>query len=330
MKRHNALTDIPGIRVGHAQHEDALTGCTVILCGDHTVGGVDKRGGGPSSRQTDQLETIRLVKEVNAVILAGGSAFGLDAATGVVRYLEEQGVGFATPHGPVPIVPTAILYDLGIGRADVRPDAQMGYQACLKASQGPVVEGNAGAGCGATIGKILGTAQAMKSGLGTASVDIGGGLLVGALVAVNAFGDVIDPSTGKIIAGARAPEPTPETGPFADTLAVLKHMAGMGALGFSRGDNTVIGVVATNASLNKEETNKVAQMAHDGLARAIRPAHTMFDGDTIFALASGEQEGDVNVVGAFAAEVFTEAILRAVRTATSAGGLPALADLPES
>ncbi len=326
----NSLTDIPGIRVGHAHDLEALTGCTVVLCPPGTVGGVDKRGGAPSSRQTDQMETVRLVNEVDAVVLGGGSAFGLDAATGVVRYLEERGVGFDMRVARVPIVPAAILFDLFIGRADVRPDAAMGYRACEQAGSERPAEGNAGAGAGATVGKILGLEGAMKAGLGTASREIGGGLKVAALAAVNAFGDVIDPQTGEILAGARLVQKdeagSVTTTGFADTIAVLARFAESGGLPMARRENTVIGVVATNARLNKEGINKVAQMAHDGLARAIRPAHTMFDGDTIFGLATGEIEADPTLIGAFAAEVFAEAIVRGVTEAKSAGGLPALRD----
>ncbi len=323
---HNAITDIPGIRVGHAQDEIALTGCTVILCEGGAVGGVDQRGGAPGTRETDALHPMHLVDKVHAVVLAGGSAFGLDAATGVVRYLEEKGVGFDVRVTRVPIVPAAILFDLGIGRADIRPNAEMGYQACLNATADPPAEGNVGAGTGATVGKILGMGQAMKSGIGTASMKIGGQVIVGAIVAVNAFGDVIDPENGKIVAGARAFQKGPlKIGGgeyFADTLQVMRTLVGRTILGFSSREHTVIGVVATNARLNKEQTNKVAQMAQDGIARTIRPAHTMLDGDTIFALATGEHKADVNIVGAFAAEVFAQAILRAVRTAKPVVGLP--------
>jgi len=328
MRLHNAITDVPGIRVGHAQNEEALTGCTVILCEDGAVGGVDQRGGAPGTRETDALHPMHLVERVHAVVLAGGSAFGLDAATGVVRYLEERGVGFDVRVARVPIVPAAILFDLGIGRADVRPDAAMGYQACLNASAEPPAEGNVGAGTGATVGKILGPGQAMKSGLGTASMEIGAGVVVGAIVAVNALGDVVDPASGAIIAGARAAQVGPlrvgAPGYFADTLAVLRTLVGRTTMGFARPrEHTVIGVVATNARLTKEQANKVAQMAQDGLARTIRPAHTMLDGDTIFALATGQKKADVNIVGAFAAEVFAQAILRAVRAARPAARLPA-------
>jgi L-aminopeptidase/D-esterase-like protein len=255
----------------------------------------------------------------------------LDAATGVVRYLEERGVGFDVRVAKVPIVPAAILFDLGIGRADVRPDAVMGYRACQNASAGPLAEGNTGAGMGATVGKILGPGQAMKSGIGTASMEIGRGVVVAAIVAVNAFGDVIDPATGQILAGARSLQQGPVhigAGPvFADTLQVMKTLVGRTSLGFSSREHTVIGVVASNARLDKEQTNKVAQMAQDGLARTIRPAHTMLDGDTIFALSTGAHKADVNIVGAFAAEVLAQAVLRAVRAARPAGGLISVSEL---
>src|SRR5512139_1567874 len=204
MKLNNAITDVPGIEVGHAQDDGALTGCTVILCRQGAVGGVDVRGGAPGTRETDLLNPLNLVEKVHAIMLAGGSAYGLDAASGAMRYLEEQKIGFATGVGLVPIVPAAILFDLNIGRADVRPDSEMGYRACLAASSGPVAEGNAGVGTGASVGKILGPKRAMKSGLGTASISLGGGLVVGALAVVNAFGDVIDPANGQIVAGVRS------------------------------------------------------------------------------------------------------------------------------
>jgi L-aminopeptidase/D-esterase-like protein len=319
-----AITDIPGIRVGHAQDEQALTGCTVILCEAGAVGGVDQRGGAPGTRETDALQPVHLVQTVHAVVLAGGSAFGLEAAGGAVRYLEERGIGFDTRVVRVPIVPAAILYDLGVGRPDVRPDAVMGYQACLNASADSPQEGNVGAGIGATVGKILGMSQAMKGGIGTASVSIGGGVIIGAIAAVNVLGDIIDPAAGRIVAGARLPG---QGAGFADTLVVMRSMAGKNPLTFGAGENTVIGAVATNARLDRQGAIKVAQMAHDGLARAVRPAHTMFDGDTIFALSLGRRQADVSAVGAFAAEVFAQAILRAVRAARSLAGLPAASEV---
>ena len=327
MKRNNAITDIPGIEVGQAQDDEALTGCTVILCRKGAVGGVDVRGSAPGTRETDLLNPINLVDKVHAVVLAGGSAFGLDAASGVMKYLAEQKIGYGLGAARVPIVPAAILFDLGLGKSARHPDLEMGYAAASVAVSGPVAEGNVGAGTGASVGKIFGMAGAMKSGLGTASIQIGGGVVVGAIVAVNAFGDVLDPATGQIIAGARPAKLGPVklggSRPFADTLKVMQTLAGRTILSLATGGNTVIAVVATNAKFDKAQATKVAQMAHDGLARTIRPAHTMLDGDTIFALATGQRKADVSTVGAYAAEALALAIVRAVRAAVPAGGLPA-------
>jgi len=326
MTKNQAITDIPGIEVGHAQDEQALTGCTVILCRGGAVAGVDQRGGAPGTRETDLLNPVNLVEKVHAILLSGGSAFGLDAAAGVMRYLEEQKIGFKAGSVRVPIVPAAILFDLDLGRADRRPDAEMGYTAAKSARTGAVAEGNVGAGTGASVGKIFGHAGAMKSGLGTASLEIGGGIRVGTLVAVNAFGDVIDPQTGQVIAGARPTKLGPVKlgggGQFADTLQVMRTLAGRTVLSVAARSNTVIGVVATNAHLDKAQITKVAQMAQDGLARSIRPSHTMLDGDTLFALSCGRRQADVSLVGAFAAEALSHAILRAAEAARPAGGLP--------
>ncbi len=327
----NAITDVPGIRVGHAHDAEAVTGCTVVLSEKGAVGGVDQRGGAPGTRETDPLRPMHLVQKVHAIVLSGGSAFGLDSASGVVRYLEEKGIGFDVRITKVPIVPAAILFDLGIGRSDVRPDAAMGYQACINASQDRPQEGNAGAGMGATVGKILGMAGAMKSGIGTASVDLGGGVIVGAIVAVNAFGDVVEPGSGRILAGARPAKFGPiQFGDvekdFADTLQVMKSMVGKAILRFASWGNTVIGVVATNGQLTKEQANKVAQMAHDGLARAIRPAHTMLDGDTLFAISTGAKRVNINMVGAYAAEVVSQSIQNAIWAAESIENIPAAKD----
>jgi L-aminopeptidase/D-esterase-like protein len=323
----NSITDVPGIKVGQVTDAVALTGCTVILCEKGAVGGVDQRGGAPGTRETDLLRPLHMIEKVHGVVLTGGSAFGLAAANGVMQYLGEKEIGFNTGIARVPIVPAAVLFDLGIGEATVRPDADMGYQACKKASTKPPKVGNAGAGTGCTVGKILGPNQAMKSGLGAASIEIGGGCVVAALMAVNAFGDVIDPITGTTIAGARSTQLGPikigSTGYFADSLAVMKSKLGQSALRFGGNSNTVIGVVATNAKLDKNGANKVAQMAHNGLARTIRPAHTMLDGDTIFALSTGKKKVPVSVIGAMAAEVVATAILNGVRAARPAGGLPA-------
>jgi L-aminopeptidase/D-esterase-like protein len=328
MIRYNAITDIPGIEVGQAQDDEALTGCTVILCRKGATGGVDVRGSAPGTRETDLLDPVNLVSKVHAVVLAGGSAFGLDAASGVMKYLAEQKIGYGVGAQRVPIVPAAILFDLGLGKSRRHPDPEMGYAAASAAATGPVSEGNVGAGTGATVGKIFGMGGAMKSGLGTASMEIGGGVIVGAIVAVNAFGDVVDPAAGQIIAGARPTKLGPlslgGSGQFANTLEVMRSFTGRTILSLAAGSNTVIAVVATNARLTKAQATKVAQMAQDGLARTIRPAHTMLDGDTVFALATGPKKADVSTVGAYAAEVLAQAIVRAVKAAQPAGGLPAL------
>lgn len=325
----NSITDVPGIEIGHAHDEDALTGCTVILTRKGAVAGVDQRGGAPGTRETDLLRPVNTVSKIHALLLSGGSAFGLDAASGVMRYLEEQGIGFETGAARVPIVPAAVIFDLAFGSAEIRPDAEMGYQAAQSASAEDARTGNLGVGMGATVGKILGMQNAMKSGFGTASMEIGGGIIVGAAVAVNAFGDVIRPQTRAILAGARSAQIGPvkigEEGQFADTLQVMKTLPGRTVMKLATRANTVIGVVATNAKLSKTETTKVAQMAQDGLARTICPTHTMLDGDTIFALSTGNKKADLSTVGAFAAEVMAAAILRGTQAAKSLGGLPGLA-----
>jgi L-aminopeptidase/D-esterase-like protein len=251
MKNQNAITDVRGIEVGHAQNEEALTGCTVILCRKGAVAGVDVRGGAPGTRETDLLNPVNLVEKVHAIILAGGSAFGLDAAGGVMKYLEERKIGFNTGIARVPIVPSAILYDLSLGRADVRPDAAMGARAAASAVSTRPAEGNVGAGCGASVGRMFGMSLAMKAGVGTASMEIGAGVIVGAIVAVNAFGDVIDPQSGAVIAGLRSGKVGPlrigKKDAFADTLAMMKTPLGRGVLGLANRGNTVIGAVATNA-----------------------------------------------------------------------------------
>ncbi|MBC7251452.1 MAG: P1 family peptidase [Anaerolineae bacterium] len=323
---HNAITDVQGIKVGHYTDREAATGCTVVLCEGGAVGGVDVRGSAPGTRETDLLHPLRLVQEVHAVLLTGGSAYGLDAATGVMRYLEERNIGFDVGVGVVPIVPAAVLFDLTLGDPHTRPDAAAGYQACQTASEGPVAEGCVGAGTGATVGKLLGPKFATKSGLGTASQKIGKGIVVGAIVAVNAFGDVVDPQTGAILAGTRRPV----IGGFLNTMEHMKGDLGQTVLSFAQ--HTTIAVVATNAYLSKEGANKVAQMAHDGLARTIRPVHTMFDGDTVFALATGKPSktghgADPSVIGAIAAEVLAQAVVRAVTQAEGMHGLPAARDL---
>lgn len=312
------ITDVKGIKVGHAHNPLALTGCTVVLCEDGAVVGVDVRGAAPGTRETDLCRPMRLVDRAQAILLTGGSAFGLDAAGGVMSYLEERGIGFDVGVTRVPIVPAAVIFDLFLGDHRVRPDAGMGYRACLAARPGPVDQGNVGAGMGASVGKILGPARATKSGVGTASVAVSGGSTVGALVVVNAFGDVRDPETGRIIAGARGAD-----GQYIDASRLLLQGGGPAGFGGRAGPtNTTIGVVATDARLTKEGANKLAEMAHDGLARVIYPIHTMFDGDVIFALATGEKEQDVTALGVAAAEAVARAVVRAVRAADSAGGLP--------
>lgn len=314
------LLDVPGLSVGHAQDLAALTGCTVILCPAGAVAGVDVRGSAPGTRETDLLNPINLVDRVHAVVLSGGSAFGLDAATGVVRWLEERGHGFDTGVARVPIVPAAVLFDLAVGRADRRPDATMGYEACTAARSGPaeLEQGNVGAGTGASAGKLLGPKQATKTGVGSASVRAGRGLVVGAIVAANPFGDILDPDTGRILAGTRRPL----VGGWLDTAQAVTGEIGQRVLAF--GQNTTIGLIATNAELTKTQATKVAQMAHDGYARAISPVHTMFDGDTIFALSVGERQvkADVTVVGTLAARAMALAIREAALAARPAGGLP--------
>jgi L-aminopeptidase/D-esterase-like protein len=325
----NSITDVRSIEVGHAQDTSALTGCTVVLSRKGAVAGVDVRGGAPGTRETDLLNPINLVDKVHAVLLAGGSAFGLDAASGVMHYLDERKIGFKTGAAKVPIVPAAILFDLNVGRADVRPDLEMGYRACLAASSKVVAEGNVGAGAGASVGKLMGAKQAMKSGLGSASISIGSGVVVGALAVVNTFGDVVDPDTGEIIAGLRSAKvgllQIGSPGYFANTLQMMKTFMGKTVLSFAVRANTLLGVVAVNATLTKPEMTKVAQMAQDGIARSTRPAHTMLDGDTVFALATGGKRVDVSTVGAFAAEALAQSIVRAVRAAQSAGSLPGVA-----
>jgi L-aminopeptidase/D-esterase-like protein len=317
---YNAITDVTGIKVGHWTDKEAATGCTVVLCERGAVAGVDVRGSAAGTRETDPLNPLHLVPEVHAVLLAGGSAFGLDAAGGVMRYLEERGYGLDMGVAKVPIVPTAILFDLPIGSAKVRPGIEEGYKACLAATNKEVEEGTVGAGTGARVGKVLGAEQAVKGGIGTASQSFGDGVIVGAIVAVNAFGDIVDPQSNNIIA---APRRLDDKG-FLSTSGLLKSGEGGKSLSLS---GTTIGVVATNAGLNKTQATKVAQMAHDGLARAIRPAHTMLDGDAIFALSFGDRQADVSVVGLVAAEVIATAIVRGITQAEGLYGIPAVREI---
>jgi L-aminopeptidase/D-esterase-like protein len=313
------LTDVPGILVGHVTDTQALTGCTVILCGNDAVGGVDVRGSANGSCEIDVLSPSHVAANVHAIVLAGGSAFGLEAACGVRRALEKRGIGFAFGGAHVPIVSGAILFDLGIGKASVRPDREMGEKAVAAANDLAVVEGNVGAGTGATVGKIFGMTQAMKGGIGSASLTLGSGVMVAALVAVNALGDVLDPETGRIVAGARK---SPQSREFVNSAAAMRH--GLGPAVTGRG-NTTLAVVATNARFDKVQTNKIAALASLGVARTISPVNTMSDGDMTFALSTGREKADVDAVGSAAAEALAMAVLRAVRAAKSAGGIPGLA-----
>ena len=319
---HRGLTAVDGLEVGHHTLAARPTGCTVVLAGAGAVAGVDVRGGAPGTRETDLLDPAKTVQQVHAIVLAGGSAFGLDAAGGVVRYLSERGIGYDTRVAKVPIVPAAILFDLGIGDPTVRPTADCGYRAAAPATAGPVAEGNVGAGAGATVGKLGGAGRAMKGGIGSAAIAVPGGLVVAALAAVNAVGDVIDPATGQVVAGVR----TADGEGLADARTLLR--AGTGRGGRPR-ENTTLGIVATNAALTQAEATAVAGMAHDGLARAVVPSHTPSDGDAIFALATARLDEPVGVgtVGALAAEAMAEAVVRAVRAAAGIPGYPAARDL---
>ncbi|HOK44567.1 MAG TPA: P1 family peptidase [Bryobacteraceae bacterium] len=315
------LTAVPGLRVGHASDYDALTGCTAILCEEGAVAGADIRGSATGTEEFSVLEPGHVAGRVHAVVLAGGSAFGVEAASGVRRYLERKGIGFETRAARVPIVPCAIIYDLAIGRADVRPTREMGEAAAAAATSDPVREGAVGAGTGATVGKLFGMERAMKAGIGSFAVALEGayeGVVVAALAVVNAFGDVIDPKTGRIVAGARR---SPEGLEFADSAAEIKRGA---RPGFTR-ENTTLAVVATNARLDRIEARKLAQQAQIGMARTVNPVNTMVDGDLVIALSLGDRRADLNALGIAAAEAVSEAILRAVRLAPTLGGIPGLA-----
>jgi len=328
---HDSITDVPGIQVGHAQDPAGCTGCTVVLCGPGAVGAADVRGGGPATREIDTMNPANVVREVHAVYLGGGSAFGLAGATGVVRWLEERGIGFDAGVARVPIVPGACLFDLAVGSPRARPDEAMGYEACRNAAAGRVAQGNVGAGTGASVGKAAGPGRMMKGGLGTAS-RISGSLVVGAIVAVNCFGDVVDPATGSVVAGTLN-----EAGDgFCPSLDLL--IATPGAKNVFSGGNTTIGVVATNARLTKGQAHRVAIMAQDGLARAIVPVHTPWDGDTVFCLATGgaghvgaaaadASDTEVAAIGAMAMDCMAHAIVNAVLHAEPLGGLPCCRDV---
>ena len=326
--RGKGLTEVEGLKVGHYTLTERPTGCTVVLVdGEGVPGGVSQRGGAPGTRETDLLDPLNLVDKVNAIVLSGGSAYGLDAAQGVVRYLEERKIGWNVgAAGVVPIVPSAILFDLGFGgNAAIRPTADCGRRAVEAASDAAVAEGNVGAGAGATLGKVAGRARAMKAGIGSASIRLPNGLVVGALVAVNAVGDVIDPSTGQVVAGVR----TEDGKGLADARRLLRDGSLMRAATPRAAENTTIAVVATNARLTKVEVNRVALMADDGLAKALSPSHTIGDGDTVFALATGRWAGqaDASIIGALAAEALAEAIVRAATQAAGLGGFPSARDM---
>ncbi len=315
------LTRVPGFRVGHASDIVGCTGCTVILCPEGTMGGVDVRGSAAGTRELDALSPLHLVPHVHAVLLAGGSAFGLDAAAGVMQFLEERGIGFDVQVTRVPIVPTAILFDLRLGDARARPDARMAYAACQQATDDAFQEGSVGAGTGATVGKLFGIGQAMKAGLGTAGVELPGDVRVAALAVVTAYGDVRDPSTERLLAGARE---APTGRRLVDTAAAMRR--GVARRGYTS-ESTTLAVVATNANLTKAQATKMAQVAHHGLVRTIIPVHTTLDGDLVIGLATGAVEADLNAVGLAAADAVAEAVVRAVTKATTLGGLPAWADL---
>ena len=319
MTNHGCLTSVHGLKVGHWTDREAATGCTVVLCPGGATASVDVRGGAPGTRETDLLRAGNLVQRVHAVLLSGGSAYGLDAATGVMRWLEKHGHGFPVPTGVVPIVPAAILIDLSIGNAARRPDAEAGFAACEAASSGPVEEGCAGAGTGATVAKALGMERALKGGIGTAAEKTASGVMVAALIAVNSFGEVVDVDSGSVVAGPRSEMP----GVFVNTLEVLRARPPLSPFA-AQAANSTIGVVATDAGLTKDEAYRLAVMAQTGLTQAVRPAHTPVDGDTIFALATGtnQAECDLLPLGALAARAVERAIVRAVKAATGLAGIP--------
>jgi L-aminopeptidase/D-esterase-like protein len=329
MKRLSAITDVPGIKVGHSSDFKALTGCTVLLCEEGAAGGVDIRGTAAATRQIDALSLLHLVDHVHAILLTGGSAFGLDATGGVMSFLEERGSGFDVIKTKVPSVPTAVIFDLGIGDPHVRPDRQMGYQACVRAS-GKVEEGSVGVGTGATVGKLFGVERAMKGGVGTASIQGMKGLIVGALVVVNAFGDVIDPHSNQVLVGARKSKKSLQLANSSTWIKQGVTRRQFGVVGSSNAStfNTTLGIIATNANLTKKEVHQVAQIAHSGLAKMISPLHSTFDGDLIFAISYGKKKADVNTVGLLGEAALMEAVQRAIKKADGFGIVPAYKDLP--
>ena len=311
------LTAIPRIRVGHASDFEAATGCTVILVDGGAVGGVDVRGSASGTAELPAMDPLHVTSHIHGVVLTGGSAFGLEAACGVRQYLEQQGIGFETSAARVPLVPCAVLYDLAIGRAEVRPTQAMGAAAAAAATRDPVEEGSIGAGTGATVGKMLGMACAMKGGVGSATVTLPGGVLVSSLVVVNALGDVRDPHTGALVAGTRRARDSRELANSADLMK-------QGVPAGFKGSHTTLAVVATNARLDKVRATKLAQLAHLGMAHAIHPVNTMSDGDVVFALSAGDYEARIDALGVAAAEAVAEGIVRAVRKAKSLGGVVGL------
>jgi len=316
----SSITDVPGIRVGHVSNYDAITGCTAVLCEQGAVGGVDVRGSATGTQELDLLNPLHLTTHIHAICLAGGSAFGLEAASGVRRWLERKGIGYQTGSAKVPLVPAAILYDLGIGRSDVRPGREMGESAAGAGKPDPVKEGCVGAGTGATVGKALGMKNAMKGGVGSFSQKLGNNVVVGALAAVNALGDVVQPQSRTIIAGARL---KPDSREFADGSKILRQKP-PAALG-----NTTLVVVATNARLTKPQATKLAQLAQHGMVQAISPVHTVYDGDVVFALSTGSEEAEFTALGITAAEVVAEAIVRAALASWTLGGVPGIAPVPQ-
>jgi L-aminopeptidase/D-esterase-like protein len=317
-----SITDIEGISVGHASDFGAVTGCTVILFDNPAVGAIDLRGGGTSTRQIDSLLSHNTFGKVHAILLTGGSAYGLDASGGVMKFLEERNKGLSVGYGMVvPSVPTAVIFDLGIGNGRIRPDARMGYEACLNAESSGVEEGSIGAGTGATVGKLLGLDHATKGGVGTSGYKFENGVIVSALVVVNAFGDVVSPENGEIVAGVRT---TPRGGNFAGTVNLLKQGV---TFREDKSRNTTLAVVATNARFSKSELGRIANIAQTGLARVISPVHTIADGDVVIAVSCGEIEGDANLIGVIAAELTANAILRAVHHSKGLGGIPSTGDL---
>lgn len=313
------ITDVKGIKVGHSQSEKGMTGCTAIICEKGAVGGVDVRGSAPGTRETDLLKPEKMVDRIHGVVLAGGSAFGLEAASGVMRYLEEKEIGFDVGVTKVPIVASAVIFDLNVGDHKIRPDLEMGYDAARNATAEESEQGNVGCGLGASVGKILGPDYAMKSGLGSASVKAGE-LMVSAIISVNSFGDVYEYKTGRQIAGVYDYKKRE----MLNTYEIMKRERA--SLGFPM-RNTTIGVVATNAVLTKAEANKLASMAQNGFARSINPVHTMLDGDTIFTMATNEVKGDINLVGTMAAEAVSMAITNAIVYAKSCNGMVSYSDI---